>query len=188
MMRNIFFSFVKNTQGSLMVEAAITLPVLVLLLFGAMDVTRFIHAVHKSDIAVDAIANALRDDTEITNEDAVRLLLTAENNMSFKEYFPALELIIEGIRIRPNGTVEKVWVVSETLPETSCNTTNFGAMPANSNPNGYIPHQDLLRVKLCAVFSDDFFLSSIIPATVRQISASTLRHANYLFHTPSGQF
>ncbi|OUR80203.1 hypothetical protein A9Q83_01890 [Alphaproteobacteria bacterium 46_93_T64] len=181
-MRNlIFHSLIENRNGSLMIEVAVALPVLVLLLFGGIDLTRYVQAIHKTDIAVDVIADELRDDPYVSSEDVSALLQSTQTTMSFKEFTPSLEMTVGGLVLHSNGSSTKAWQVQNSFPSGKCNGIEAMALQPTENLGSFTPNQYLIAVKLCTVFKGEFFLSSIIPISARQITSTAVRHANHIF-------
>ena len=166
------------SQGSLVVEAAIALPLLVILLFGSFDLVCYVQAVSKLDIAANVIANALRDVTEINDADLPRYLAMAERNLTFGEFSLNVGLVVEGFQVSPDGSNARLWFMKMPNSE-SCQ--GFAGFNGSLNAQEYIPSQYLITVKLCAEYGANFFLSSLIPTSAQRISSLAIRHANHVF-------
>jgi len=176
-----FSSFYMCTQGSLMIEVAVALPVLVLLLFGGFDLVRYVQAVGKVDMAVSSIAAELRDTDEIVVTIVPEIIAAAESTLSFGELAPTVSIVIEAITLDPHGNSITATLINNPSTLNACtDPLGLAALPV-AREQEFAPNQYLVVVKLCADYGTNFFLSSLIPTSARQMSASAIGHANSIF-------
>ncbi|MEH6474126.1 MAG: TadE/TadG family type IV pilus assembly protein [Sneathiella sp.] len=164
-----------------MIEVAVALPVLVLLLFGSFDLVRYVQAVGKVDMAVSSIAAELRDIDEIADTNIPEIIAAAESTLSFGGLAPTVSIVIEEITLGSDGNSITSTLISDPSTSGTCaDPSGLAALPAATEQE-FAPNQHLIAVKLCAEYGTNFFLSSLIPTSARQMSASAIGHANSIF-------
>ncbi|MEH6402680.1 MAG: TadE/TadG family type IV pilus assembly protein [Sneathiella sp.] len=182
------FRYVKGFRhaenGSVMVELAFALPILVLLLFGGFDAGRYLQLIQRADQAAMASVDALIDDPEFSSEDLLNTLAMAKRNLAFGGEEPDVKISITSYILSPEGASEVYFDQSEGTVPVSCNALDPAPHYTAAFVDPAAPHQYYFRVKLCVVAPDTFFLSNFLPLKNKPISAVSFGHGKQWSNIP----
>lgn len=83
--------FAKNTRGSALVEFAISLPILLTLVFGVIEVARYVQANQKVTIAAYTISDIITQNMSLKESEVTALVATAPYLV---QPFPSNEMVV----------------------------------------------------------------------------------------------
>lgn len=157
-------SFWEATGGTVMVEAAFFIPVILFLLLAGADLARITQVSTEIDHAAAVIANEIAQAEVLTAGDMDTALLAAEKIIAAPGLSEQLSLRAQGFRISTAAGLETLWTEDRATDGAAC----LSAPPALTEPgadetaaravNYYIV------IDLCATPRPTFFLSGLLPA------------------------
>ncbi len=103
-MRKMFKKFVRQEKGSMFAEIAFALPMLVMVLFGTVEMSRYVLVNMKVDRVANTMADLVSRAPQITQTDV-------------NDYFFAVEHVLRPFKMEEDGTV----IISSITGEDSTN-------------------------------------------------------------------
>jgi len=175
-----------DQRGSIAVETAIALPVLLLMLFGGADITRYIQAMHRLDAATALIADGIGNRAVIDGALIEQVKRAALGVVAFNNNPAHLDIVVGAGRLWSGGQYQEMWTISSADAAANCRLApqSYGYENPESDP--YFPSQYLFDIQVCSYLEDSFFLSALIPKSLRRIRLGTVRAAPALLGPENG--
>jgi hypothetical protein len=169
--------FFSNEQGSALVEAALLLPILVLIVFTGLDILRTIQLMHRVDLVTESLGASLATRDEVDEQDIADLVPQVQASLGYYKRDVRIMIRVSSITLDPLNGAGEYW--SAEVGETSVSCDQHGTFPSYTAIDGeevYWPHQDFLVIRTCISPVEDFYLSSY-RAHSQKNYASISRHS-----------
>lgn len=152
--------FAFNQTGSIAIEFAIVIPIMVLILFGCIDLLRFFQLTTLLDSRSEYLANYFSEHQGQVADNfgslVEQLQLSADfdlMNLSGAAYV---------IRLQPDGGSVSLNHEMSDVISTDCSSSPAVPDFRNSNDTAFFPSQIFVQVFLCLKLEDGFFLNPVI--------------------------
>ncbi len=163
--KRLLYSLLYKEDGNILIELAIILPILFLLLFGGLDVSRYAQLVQKTDQTTAIFAEVIGDLSQSDQEASLeRLLPFIQRQISFGAYNPQIKIQADYITFGADGRNSLNW--SRSAGDTLANCPEDLEIPTFAMDEGEpsLPRHAFVRVEICVVAGSGFYLSNILSA------------------------
>jgi len=161
----------KSENGSVLVEVAFALPILVLLLFGGLDAGHYLQLIQKTEQAAIVIVDALTNDPDFSTEDMLDSLALSESILTLGEMSPHVKISVTSYKLSSDGMQEIYFDKSEGAVPVLCEKSGISPRFEALFEEPSAPAQYYFQVSLCVVAADAFYLSTFLPLKNTAISA-----------------
>lgn len=173
-------------KGNILIEVSFALPVLVLLLTAGFDLSRHLLLLNKLEQFVAAQARNLIHHEQVEvgavgsfRSQGLKIIGFAEDNVRFN-------LSVEGGALGANGLFRSDWISDAPGNDMACSLSARPAIADLSDPGGARPDFPFLIVRACFDAGADYYLTPLIPDSVRILQARAINYREVLSPMDAG--
>jgi len=121
-MRHIFRRFGASERGIAAVEFAILAPMMIILLFGSVELIDVLNTNKRAQNASASVADVIARDTEVSNAEIANLW-AAIDVLMFPDAGTTMQIRVTSVRIVNASTAQVVWSEGRGMSARTANTT-----------------------------------------------------------------
>jgi len=167
-------------KGNILIEVSLALPVLVLLLTAGFDLARHLLMLNKLEQFVAVQARNLTHHEQVEVGEVGSFRSQGLKIIGFAEGKARFNLSVEGGVLGANGIYRSDWISHALGNEMACSLSARPAIADLSEPDVARPDFPILIIHACLDAGADYYLTPLIPGSVRILQARAIEYREVL--------
>jgi hypothetical protein len=174
-------AFINEEQGSIAVETALGLPILLVLIFLFTDLYKIVSFSQKVEFTSEVTAHFAANNEGVETVGLVPILSTISDNLKILGQVPNYVVVAEGRIYRPDGTYSTGWRVQNQQELNGCLIETMSLDYAPNLATDQQISQYIIIAKICTIYPENLYLSQLFSQLPKTITAMSVRNSRYIF-------